>query len=221
VDTDIDNHVVGVFLRCNLFREVDHEQVHAALTDFWVSENHRVTPADPATDDAFVLHEQRNGWTALEWTRGWEWDLRRRAQFHVSRVHNCPGLLIFVYDGDFWGLELFHHGEAMDHFVSWPDWEFFPGRPVGGRPDLLVAQFPDLALDLEHARGYLSVHRYYTSSDVDDEDDARVREGDRWPPGDAMVVFDFLRFLGAPPNSGPLDVLFAAPVWRRFTVAPR
>ncbi|MFF8865095.1 hypothetical protein ACF08B_23900 [Streptomyces sp. NPDC015139] len=204
-----------------------------ALAGFWRAQDHRLVDA-AADEDAYTLHRTSGPWTALSWTRGWEWDLRRRAQFHVSRVHDCPGLLTFLYDGDYWGYELFHHGTTVDRFLQWaqPGQQFFPDASVRGRPDLLVAQFPALGLDPDHARGYL------TSVDVEDptyedfdasSDDPRnrpVRDGDRWGRLDAEAVFDFWRFLGAEPGTPydtdgfPNPYLFAAPVHRRFTTRP-
>lgn len=218
---------MGGFLRCNLFHGVDHQQVYEALSEFWHSEGYRLALADPKRTDVYTLHEQRDGWTALEWTAGWEWDLRRRAQFHVSRVYDRPGLLTFVYDGDYWGYELFHHGTEVDHFVQWTDAEqrFFDDRPVHGRPELLVAQFPALKLDLEHARGYLTGYSIddpaYEDFLWEDDDDPRnrpVREGDRWGRLDAGAVFDFWRFLGMEPHGG---TSLYPPAWRRFTTEPQ
>ncbi|WP_329380368.1 hypothetical protein OG625_14775 [Streptomyces sp. NBC_01351] len=210
---------MGYFTRRNLFHGVGHQQVYDALAEFWEGERHTLVPADRETRDAYTLYEQRGGWTVLEWNIGWEWDLRRRAQFHVSRAYDCPGLLTFVHDGDFWAYELFHHGEAVDHFIQWvyPGQSWFPGRPIDGRPELLVAQFPALKLNVEHARGYLSSIRLDELpeddplwDDEDDEDPRAqpVREGDEAGRLDALAVFDFWRYLGVDPE---------APAWRRFT----
>jgi hypothetical protein len=51
-------------------------------------------------------------WTVLDSHGGWEWEIRRRAQFHVSRVLNISGLLLYVFDGDYWFYELFANGEV-------------------------------------------------------------------------------------------------------------
>lgn len=216
---------MGGFLRCNLFYGVDHQQVYDALDEFWQSQQYRLAGADSSVKDCYTLHQHDNGWTVLEWTRGWEWDLRRRAQLHVSRTFDCPGLLTFVYDGDLWGYELFHHGREVDHFVQWTEagHGFFHDRPRTGRPDLLVAQFPDLGLNLEHARGYLtsvsidddSFEDFYWSDN--DPRNSPVRAGDRCGRLDAYAVRDFWRFLGVEPDDNPTPDLFAAPVWRRFT----
>ena len=217
---------MGGFLRCNLFRGVDHRQVYEALSEFWEGEGHRLAPADPKQTDVYTLHEEHNGWTVLDWTPGWEWDLRRRAQLHVSRVYDCPGLLTFMYDGNYWGYELFHHGGAVDQFVQWTAAEqrFFDDLPVHGRPELRVAQFPELKLDLEHVRGYLTPYSADDPAYEDfwwDDDDPRnrpVREGDRWGRLEAEALFDFWRYLGVRSPSG---TGLYPPDWRRFTTEPQ
>jgi hypothetical protein len=217
---------MGGFMRANLFRGVDHEQVNAALTEFWEGEGYRLEEAGAESrDNCYALHQELNGWTAMEWTIGWEWDLRRRAQLHVSRTYDCPGLLTFVYDGDLWGYELFHHGEAVDHFVQWtePGFGFFHDLPREGRPEVLVAQFPDLSLDVEHARGYLTSVSIddpaYEHFDWDPNDPRNrpVRDGDHAGRLDAEAVYDFWRFLGVNPPEMTVNGFFASSVHCRFT----
>ncbi|MGW4162615.1 hypothetical protein [Streptomyces sp. NPDC004788] len=213
---------MGLFLRDNSFFTEDHEGVLHALEEFWTTEGHRLAflPAEEDdSHDAYTLFTGWNGWTQLSWTRGWEWDLRRRAQLHVSRALGCPGLLTFVHDGDMWGYELFDAGVVLDQFVHWCDpTGFFPGKDTTGRPEVLVAAFPTLSLDLRHAAGYLSPF----PEDEEDELawDTHVRPGDRWTRGNALVFEDFWRFLGiAEPRQGQHGrIVMPAPVWRRFTV---
>jgi hypothetical protein len=76
------------------------------------------------------FYRERNGWVVVELDAGWEWELRREVQLAVSDALGCPGFLVFVYDGDYWGYEFFDRGEAVDHFVQEPT-----GEPsVNGRP---------------------------------------------------------------------------------------
>nr|WP_285556521.1 hypothetical protein [Streptomyces hygroscopicus] len=204
---------------------MDHRQVDAALDEFWRAEGYRLVDAGVGQGDFYTLYEEYNGWTVLDWTRGWEWDLRRRAQLHVSRVYDCPGLLAFLYDGDYWGYELFHHGAEVDHFVQQADADqgFFADRPVEGRPELLLEQFPELGLDLADARGYLTGYRVDDPAFDDfawEDDDPRnspVREGDGYGRFDGGALFDFLRFLGVKWHTGrDAD----PPAWRWFTTEP-
>ncbi|WP_152648826.1 hypothetical protein [Streptacidiphilus anmyonensis] len=216
---------MGTFQRTNLFYGVDHEQVYAAWEEFWRREGHSLEALrdDDARrhyfGDYYTLHEQSDGWTVLNWTNGWEWDLRRRAQLHVSRVLDCPGLLVFIYDDDFWGCELFNHGSVVDQFQQQTDniGSFFGDLPCKGRPDLLLAQFPALNLDMEHARGYLTHYSIddpaYEDVDWEDEHDPRnspVRPGDGCGRLDGGAFWAFKNFLGA--GGGP--------AWRRFTTEP-
>lgn len=214
---------MGTFRRTNLFYGVNHEQAYAALEGFWRHEEHRLKAEDvnDLNRDAYTLHERRGDWTVLEWNRGWEWDLRRRAQLHVSRVYDCPGLLVFIYDDDFWGCELFHHGTVIDQFQQETDiiGSFFGDLPCQGRPDLLLAQFPALDLDIEHARAYLTHYSIddpaYADIDWEDENDPRnspARPGDGWGRLDGGVYWAFQHFLGVDGSS---------PVWRRFTTVPQ
>lgn len=95
------------------------------------------------------------------------------------RAHDCPGLLLFIYDDDFWGCELVHHGTVIDQFQQETDniGSFFGDLPCQGRPDLLLAQFPALDLDIEHARAYLTHYSIddpaYEDIDWENEHDPR------------------------------------------------
>lgn len=202
---------MGLFLRVNAFRGVSHGDVHAALTEFWTRHDRRIEPvpldADPLVD-SFTLHEERDGWTVLHWTSGWEWTLRRQAQLHVSGILRCAGILVFVYDGDDWGYELFDQGAAVDWFVQYPQdgntW--FPGKDLSGRPEAIAAAFPHLGSDLSQIAPYL------VQCPDDYERDAPARPGDRFSRCDGMAALDFLRLLGAN--------VWSTPSWRRFTVEP-
>src|SRR5919199_340022 len=105
---------VGLFMRLNAFRGVSHVDVDAALAEFWSSQGRRVEYLRPdAEADAFDVYEQHHGWALMWWTQGWEWNLRRGAQLYVSKALGCAGILVFVYDGDAWGYELFDRGAAV------------------------------------------------------------------------------------------------------------
>jgi hypothetical protein len=84
--------------------------VYAALESFWTERDRQILttalrPPPEAVWDEYLLYQRQYGWTLLEWDGGWEWELRREAQLRVSRVLGCSGLLVFVYDGDYWGYE--------------------------------------------------------------------------------------------------------------------
>jgi hypothetical protein len=191
---------MGLKLRYNLFYAVQAEPVYQALASFW-GQRHcqlqttaiRALPA--AAWDTYTLYEERGGWTLLDWDGGWEWTLRREAQLHVSRVLACAGLLVFVYDGDYWGYELFNQGHAVDHFVQAPDASgWFPGHSCSGQPHVFAAQFPSAGLQPEDIAAYLAP----LPEDWDDELvwDRPARPGDEFSRGDECAVIDFLRMLG-------------------------
>jgi hypothetical protein len=132
---------MGLKLRYNLFYEVEADAVYAALESYWTERGRQIQTT--VRRDEYVLYHSEHGWMLLEWDGGWEWELRRAAQLHVSRVLGCAGLLVFVYDGDYWGYELFNHGREVDHFVQDPESTgWFPGSSCSGQPELFAAQFP-------------------------------------------------------------------------------
>jgi len=191
---------VGLKLRYNLFHGVPAEPVFHALKSFWAQRHHELRTTAPrsvpdAAWDEYRLYQPLGGWTLLDWDGGWEWELRRQAQLHVSRALACPGLLVFVYDGDFWGYELFNVGSAVDHFVQDPEASgWFPGHASSGRPDIFAAQLPAAHLQPADVAPYLVPkpdHR-----DGDREWDRRARAGDEFTRGDECAVVDFLRMLG-------------------------
>jgi hypothetical protein len=211
---------VGLFMRINAFRSVSPADVDAALAEFWSRHHRRVEPVPPdAQVDAFDLHEQRDGWTVMCWTSGWEWKLRRQAQLHVSETLGCAGILVFVYDGDDWGYELFDRGAAVDRFIQWPQEgnTWFPGKDLSGQPEAVVAAFPDLALDRSDVATYL-VQRQ--GDEADDACNVAARPGDRFRRGDDCAALDFLGLLGVTIGVSEHRLVFPAPLWRRFRVEP-
>ena len=207
-------------MRINVFYGAPHDQVLSCLESFWAQQGKRLTvvPADVSPPhDSYQLHAMQDNWTPLWWTIGWEWDLRRQAQLHVSRTLDCPGILIFVYDGDYWGYELFHHGEALDHFVQRQrDTDWFPGHSLTGRPELLVAQFPELGLTPAQIAPYLIPEPEVV--DLDDEWDAPAQPGDEFSRGSDLASLSFLRRLGIGVDVIDRYVTMTAPVYCRFTV---
>jgi hypothetical protein len=207
-------------MRVNAFRGVSHADVFAALTEFWSRHGRRIELVPPEQEaDAFDLHERRARWTVLEWTLGWEWTLRREAQLYVSEKLSCPGILVFVYEGDLWGYELFDRGKAVDWFVQWAEEgnTWFPGKDLSGRPEAVVSAFPDLTLDPADVAPYL-----VQAPDPEFEDgwDVPARPGDRFRRGHECAVLDFLGLLGVDVDLIDRYVTWPAPVWRRFRVEP-
>ncbi len=205
---------MGLKLRLNLFSGTDAQAVYVALESFWTAQGYRLE----AGPGGYVLHETRDGWTQLDWDAGWEWDLRRKAQLHVSRVLDRPGLLVFVYDGDYWGYELFARGEEVDHFVQDPERTgWFPDRDCTGRPELVAAQFPAHGLRPSDVAPYL-VPRPDDWWPDDGIWDAPARPGDEYGRGAECAVLDFLRLLGVRIGLRERYVTPAAPAWKAFRV---
>jgi hypothetical protein len=180
---------MGLFLRINAFRGVWHADVQAALAEFWSRHDRQVEPLPPdARVDAFDLYEQRDGWTVMSRTIGWEWKLRRQAQLHVSDALGCAGILVFVYDGDAWRYELFDHGTAVDWFYQWPQEgnTWFPGKDLSGRPQAVVTALPDLTLDRCDVATYLVQHP--DDWHAEDAWDVPARPGDRFSRRDAATL---------------------------------
>ena len=60
----------------------------------------------------------------------------------LSKRVNCPVLLAYIYDDDFWGYELWRKGKELDQFASLPDY-FGQGEPPDkpGDAELLARLF--------------------------------------------------------------------------------
>src|SRR5690606_14733768 len=135
---------VGLFLRYNLFYS-PADAVYEAFAAFYGRRGSRLQPAEQ--DQARLnFYREHNGWAVVDLGSGWEWKVRREAQLFVSQTLWCPGFLIFVYDGDYWGYEFFSRGEVVDCFVQ----EAieapvrFPDKDCGGDPRAITEQLPFL-----------------------------------------------------------------------------
>lgn len=172
--------------------------------------------------------------TVLSLDGGWEWDVRRQAQFHISRELACQGFLIFVYDGDYWGYEFFQNGIARDHFLqqeeicSGIDW--FPGKACQGYPGLIAEEFPQLgeatlADYLMRDPLWTKTDRELTTLEFEARSaehrslDVPVRAGDEFTRFDECAVLDFLRYLGVRVELRDHYVSLSAPVFRSFWIS--
>jgi hypothetical protein len=221
---------MGLALRYGLFHGVTTHEVFEALSEFWTGDGRTMirTPVTPIPDrphDEYTLYQTDQNWTLLDWTAGWEWSLRRQAQFHVSEKLQCAGLLVFVYDGDAWGYELFARGQVIDQFDQDPELAegFFPGKDARGDPGVLVETFPSLSLNQDDVAKYLILP---PNGDTDDPDwDVPARSGDRYARGREVAVLDFLNLLGVRVNSQKYErrgsyVTPEATAWTNFRVVP-
>src|SRR5262245_18419790 len=132
---------MGLMLRYNLFRDVTAPAVYGILLNFYVG---RGRPLQHAGTDAERLdvYDADNGWVVVALDSGWEWNERREAQVYVSQRLVRGGLLIFVYDGNYWGYELFNNGVVLDQFTQERNDTLvgFPNRPTQGNAAIVAAQ---------------------------------------------------------------------------------
>jgi hypothetical protein len=138
------------------------------------------------------FHQEDGGWVVVSLDGGWERDERREAQLFVSRRLWCPGLVVFVYDGDYWGYELFDHGEVFDHFIqeSAGSAAWFPGDSRGNA-QVVVEHLPFLKTD-DVAAYLVQKHDWVVPAGAD----VPARPGDQFRRFDECAVLDFLRMLG-------------------------
>lgn len=106
----------------------------------------------------------------------------------LSKRVNCPVLLAYIYDDDFWGYELWRKGKELDQFASLPDY-FGQGEPPDkpGDAKLLARLF-----GVEPER----IARYLTPWPPEEPVDEYAYEGDVSAIGDSWQMADFLGALG-------------------------
>jgi hypothetical protein len=219
---------MGLFLRYNLFYRVSPEAVYDEYVRFYEERGQSLLHDGLDSSKAYELHRRDGDWTVLQWNIGWEWVVRREAQFHVSRELNCPGLLVFVYDSDYWAYEFFRDGVALDCFVQSPDeaGRWFSGKSCRGDAAIIAEHLPFLRRDI--------LERYLVHWPRRDELkegwqrvlleqlkawDVKPQPSDQFTRGKAATVFDFLRYLGVRMEvDDNWFVTFQAPVWARFWV---
>lgn len=197
---------MGLKLRYNLFHDVSAPSVWGALKSFY-----RGRELEPSDDSAhnYQLHEEDGRWTLLSWDGGWEWVTRRNAQLHVSERLRCAGLLVFVYDGEYWGYELFENGQVKNRFVQVPEQDWFPGDSCIGDPTLIASCFPEISAE--------SIAPYLAQKTAG----ARrlpPRPGDQFGPFDECSVVDFLRTLGVRVDLRDDYVTPAARIYKQFAI---
>jgi hypothetical protein len=203
---------VGLALRLNAFRDVEAADVYGALATFYEQRGAVLVPEGEGRR-SYDLRERHGRWCVLEWDAGWEWTVRREAQLQVSRQLGVAGLLVFVYDGDYWGYELFDRGEAKDHFVQtgMDPVITFPGADCTGDAAVLART---LGLNEANVAPYLA--RWHRWPERATRAKERARPGDEFTRWEECAVLDFLRAIDVDVRLDGYSVEFAAPVWRSF-----
>lgn len=145
----------------------------------------------------------------------------QRAHRYISSELGCPSILCLMCDGDYWGYELFDGGQAVDHFLQWPDEAetWFPGEDCSGNPEQFERLFehlsaadvapyfvhcPVLSGDLAGLEEYIECDRRFEELDV------KVRPDDVSTRLDAHALFDFLDLLGLRIHAAPAPAWFSS-----------
>ena len=116
-------------------------------------------------------------------------------QRSYPRLAQNPVMLLYLYDGDFWGYD-FYGGREEDHFSTMPDY-FEPisqaeKERLAGNPAALVGWFPtwDQAL--------LSRYLLHWTDHEEELEEGFACSGDSAPYGDCWQATDFAARLGFP-----------------------
>ena len=110
----------------------------------------------------------------------------------LSKETGRDVLLLYIYDGDFWGYFFCENGVLTDQFMPIPDYfdEDNPVTDASGNAALIAERF--------HVPEE-TVARYLTSWALDDLDGAeKACDADEFPYGDCWQIADFLAKLGWP-----------------------
>ena len=113
----------------------------------------------------------------------------------LSVETGCPVLLLYIYDGDFWGYFLCDKGEVVDTFNPMPD--YFEEAPEEERDEMkgnasLIAQY--FHVDVSSIDNYL---RFWTV-EVFEEEGKKAYADDEFDIGEDWQMADFMRKLGYP-----------------------
>lgn len=114
----------------------------------------------------------------------------------LSRLAQNPVMLLYLYDGDFWGYD-FYGGTEEDHFSTMPD--YFDSisqtekERLAGNPAALAGWFP--TWDQALLSRYLL---HWTDHEGELEEEGFACSGDSAPYGDCWQATDFAARLGFP-----------------------
>ena len=110
----------------------------------------------------------------------------------LSELTGTPVLLLYIYDGDFWGYFFYENGAQLDHFPPIPD--YFGQQAQDFEPSgnsALIAQHFSVSEEI--------VARYLiTWTDADMEEARKACDDDAFCTGDCWQMADFMAKLGWP-----------------------
>lgn len=121
-------------------------------------------------------------------------ELARELSIALSR----PVMLLFIYDGDFWGYFFYDNREELDSFNSLPDYfESSPGEQQSGAGDsgVIARYFQVEQKDIEL---YLRIW----TEEMMEEYEKPAYPGDEFGQCDCWQMADFMRKLGFPYTFG-------------------
>jgi hypothetical protein len=209
---------VGLKLRLNLFHDQDAPDVFGALAAFYGKRGASLVE-ERDRQRRYDLYGRKGHWCVLDWDGGWEWKQRREAQLFVSTQLRAAGLLIFVYDGDYWGYELFRNGEVLSRFVQYPpgdgEQNWFPDDSCVGDAEAIVSSFPELSV--ADIKPYLVQRPFYGDENESFQTlNEHARPGDEFRRFDECAVLDFLRAIGLGVELRDGHVRILSDIWRSF-----
>lgn len=222
---------MGFKLRLNLFYQTCHEAVYEAYAQFYRERRTRLT--DNGDDFyRFDIREKKQDWVVVRHPFGRCWEEWQKVQEFTSRFLRCTNLLLFVYDGDFWGYQLCSKGKVIDRFIQRDDddgYNWFLGDAAPGNPELLADLFPwlnfeEVALYLQKLPSYEIPGDYM---EIRNRLNIRVRPEDLFCRFDECAILNFLRILRVlveirSEENEHLDVVtFPSPVWKSFWLEGR
>lgn len=155
-----------------------------------------------------ISTESTTAGPSLTWTAGGNGKYAAKRNF-VSQSLRCPGFLIFVYDGDYWGYEFSDCGEAIDHFVQEASGEpiGFPGEDCRGNPSVIAEHLPFLRVE-DIAPYLVQKPDWPTPESIN----VPARPGDEFRRFDECAVLDFVRMLRVPVDIVSSVVRLKAPL---------
>lgn len=114
----------------------------------------------------------------------------------ISKETQKPILLLYIYDGDFWGYSLYDNGVEIDRFNPMPD--YFEEASEAqmekekGNAEIIAKYFHVEKADIEK---YLI---FWTDELLESEDGQKAYEDDEFSIGEDWQMADFMRKLGYP-----------------------
>lgn len=187
---------MGYSLNLSLFRDVDASDVYTALINHCSRSGLELLPPKNPREQ-FVLHRTIDRWCVLKVPIGWDWNSQRNLQRDVGKLLWARSLILFSYDGDYWGYELFNADKSVDCFLqsSEETERWFPGHRAVGNPEIFSAE---LEVSNTDAAAYIQQKPSGIPWEQLQRANTPVRAGDKFARYDECAVLDFTNFLKIP-----------------------